>query len=300
MRLESPRLIALLSIGLCSAACVAALQPQPGLARLKAEHPTKLRVYGPSPQAYQREPPDGAEEVSYRSGSLRLKAWLLRPKTGGKHGAVLYAHHGFALSQSDLEDARAFCDAGFVTLLPAWRGENGNPGQFERYFGEVEDASAALTYLSHLKGVDGGRLYAAGDTIGGTTALLLAESGAPLRMAASCSAFPDINEAIASGLKPQYRLFPYDWSVAMENDLRSPGKHLADLVCPVVMYNSDADPLYLRQTRKLPAEAASYGRVVGSVEIPHTTQTSVVRPAIESMVVEFVRDMNRSAESHSR
>ncbi len=224
----------------------------------------------------------------------------MRPRSRGNHPAVLYAHHGFALSQRDLDDARAFCDAGFVTLLPAWRGENGNPGQFERYFGEVDDACAALTYLSHLDGVDSHRLYAAGDTMGGTTVLLLAESGVPLRMAASCSAFPDINEAIATGLKPQYRLFPYDWNAAIENDLRSPGLHVADLVCPVVMYNSDSDPLYQRQTKRLPEVAARYGRVVSWVEIPHTTQTSVVKPAIESMVIEFEHDMNRSAESHKR
>lgn len=246
------------------------------------------------------EPPDGATEVRYASGSLLLKAWLMHPRGKGNHGAVLYAHHGFALSQRDLEDARAFCDAGFVTLLPAWRGENGNPGQFERYFGEVDDACAALNYLSHLDGVDSHHLYAAGDTMGGTTVLLMAECGVPLRMAATCSAFPDINEAIATGLKPQYRLFPYDWNVGIENDLRSPGRHLANLVCPVVMYNSDSDPLYQRQTRKLPGVAASYGRVVFWVEIPHTTQTSVVKPAIERMVDDFERDMNRSDESHNR
>jgi len=202
---------------------------------------------------------------------------------------VLYAHHGFALSHVDFEDARPFVTAGYLVLMPAWRAENGNAGEFQRYFGEVDDACEALQYLNKIPGVDPKRVFAAGDTMGGTTMLLLAESDVDvrLRMVAACSAFPDINEAIERGLTPQRKLFPYDFKDTLENEMRSPGRHLQDLDCPIRLYNSESDVLYVRQAGLLVNLAHNYGKDVTSSVYPHTSQRTVVSLAIRAMIREF-------------
>jgi dipeptidyl aminopeptidase/acylaminoacyl peptidase len=262
------------------------------LASLRLSHPTRLQVVGPSPVAYETEVPPGVTPVYYNSEGRRLLAWLVLPRGGrsARHPAVLYLHQNFALTAQVWEDARPFVEAGFVVLMPSYRGENGNPGAFERYFGEVDDAAAALEYLRNLRQVDPRYLYAAGDTMGGTSALLLAESGAGLRRVAACSPFPDISDAIRHGLSPQGWLFPYNWSSDTENSLRSPGRHLDLLNCPAEIYNSSRDPLYQRQAAALPTEAQKYHKQLSCHVFPNTDQRSVVRPAIRAMVAVFLED----------
>ncbi len=263
------------------------------LTQLRHQHPTQLVVRGASPAPFETDVPVGATPVHYISHGRSLLAWFAMPMepTNKPIPAVLYAHQGFALTAQAWEDARPFVHAGFAVLLPAWRGENGNPGEFERYCGEVEDAAEALEYLRAQPGIDKNRVYAAGDTMGGTTVFLLAESGAAIRKAATCSPFPDIADAIRHGLTPQRWLFPYNWQNDSENSLRSPGRHLKDLVCNLSIYNSSSDPLYQRQARALPALARKYGKVIPTREFAGTDQRTVVKPAVDAMIVEFRKDL---------
>ncbi len=71
-------------------------------------------------------------------------------------------------------------------------GENDNPGQFELFYGEVDDAVAAIDYLRSVPYVDPSRIYLAGHSTGGSITLyppaakrmeeIARQTGAPFRV----------------------------------------------------------------------------------------------------------------------
>lgn len=73
------------------------------------------------------------------------------------------------------QSAAAFREAGMVVFYPAVRGLNGNPGQVESYFGELDDLVAATRWLKAQPFVDPERVYLGGHSSGGTMALLASE-----------------------------------------------------------------------------------------------------------------------------
>lgn len=106
-----------------------------------------------APQGYDSlSTPKGVREIIYQSGKLQLKAWITTSSAGTKLApAVVFLHGGFAFSQDDWDAAQSLVDAGFVLMMPRLRGENGNPGNFEFFGGEVDDAIAAGRYLADVK-----------------------------------------------------------------------------------------------------------------------------------------------------
>src|SRR5437016_3574692 len=59
--------------------------PSLSLAADRAAHPTQLLKHGPAPQKYvQMNPPTGVTEVSYPSGSLKLRAWATNDPGDGR------------------------------------------------------------------------------------------------------------------------------------------------------------------------------------------------------------------------
>jgi acetyl esterase/lipase len=76
------------------------------------------------------------------------------------------------------QSASAFREAGMVVFYPAVRGLNGNPGQVEGYFGELDDLVAATRWLKAQPFVDPDRVYLGGHSSGGTMALLASEYAA--------------------------------------------------------------------------------------------------------------------------
>ena len=141
----------------------------------RAAFHTQLVSRSPAPQDYDEEtPPEGVEVVEYSSGSLQLKAWLWRPaEVLDAAPGLVFLHGGFAFGAGDLEAARLFHDAGMVVLAPMLRGENGNPGHFELFLGELDDAAAAVRWLASQPFVEQGQVYAFGHSVGGGLAGLL-------------------------------------------------------------------------------------------------------------------------------
>jgi uncharacterized RDD family membrane protein YckC/dienelactone hydrolase len=138
--------------------------------------------------------PAGAEIVKYTSDGRQLLAYLVKPAgRSGRKAAILYAHEGSAISGSDLSAIAAFVKAGYVVMAPTWRGEHGNPGFYEMCYGEVNDAEAALEFLSKQADVDSNMIFAAGHGVGGTIALLLAESNKKVKAVATCGALTDMD-----------------------------------------------------------------------------------------------------------
>jgi acetyl esterase/lipase len=57
-------------------------------------------------------------------------------------------------------------DAGYVVLCPSYRGENGNPGEYEMWLGEVDDAAAAIRWLAQHPTVKPDEMYVFGHSSG--------------------------------------------------------------------------------------------------------------------------------------
>ncbi|MEZ4249178.1 MAG: alpha/beta fold hydrolase [Polyangiales bacterium] len=141
----------------------------------RARFETNLVRRGPSPQEYDAlASSEGIELVRYRSGAHEHQALLANHDPTVKRPALLYLHGGFALGEADVRDCQPFVDAGWVVFAPSFRGENGNPGFHELYFGEVDDARAALEHLRALPGVIPEAIVVFGHSAGGVISSLLA------------------------------------------------------------------------------------------------------------------------------
>ena len=209
---------------------------QPSFSSQKKEHKTELISEGPNPAQYDNYVPRGAERITYESDGMKLTAWLMKPTVKGKRPAIVYAHGGDALGAGDVDDARAFVNSGFIVMLPAWRGENGNPGNYEMCYGEVDDAVAAVSYLAERKDVDPSLIFGIGHSIGGTTMLLAAECTDKLAKVAACGALTDM-----TGLYDNYPNEPFVQN-RLEKSLRSAKEHVVNLTCPVLLTYGVRDP----------------------------------------------------------
>ena len=125
-------------------------------------------------------PPDeeNFDLIKYTSPAGEMSAYLTPdPGDGKRHPAMVWAKGGFGGigdflwgEQNRLNDqsAQAFRDAGIVLMCPSFRGENENLGQFELFYGEVDDFIAAIEHVKSLPYVDPERVYIGGHSIGGT------------------------------------------------------------------------------------------------------------------------------------
>ncbi len=159
-------------------------------------------------------------EVEYRSGELALSGWLSElPADGSSRPAVVYLHGGWSFSEVDWTDATPFIDAGYVLFMPRLRGENGNPGHYSGFWGEVDDAVAAGDHVAALPGVDRDRVFVVGHSVGGILATLTAMVPSPYRGAVSLSGVSDMRLFIAS-FGPA--IAPFDFVDETEFRLRDP------------------------------------------------------------------------------
>ncbi len=192
-------------------------QPESKYLQRRAAFKTRLIYRGPSPQRWQREqPPPGVQSITYESGDLALKAWVYVPQTEseGTHPALVYFHGGFAFGSGALEVCRPFIQEGFVVMTPTLRGENGNPGNFELFWGEVDDAKAAVQWLAKRPYVDPQHIYCFGHSVGGgISALLSLHDDVPIRHGGSSGGLYDVHTLDA-------------WREIVPFDLRDPRESL--------------------------------------------------------------------------
>ena len=217
------------------------LSPSP--APLDAD-PEAERPWAPSYSNW-KMPPDGLREVSYRSGGLELKAWVYEPPGVGAAlaPALVYLHPGVgAAGSSWIGDTKPFVEAGFVVMLPTFRGEMGNPGHFEFALGEVDDAKAAIVWLGEQPFVDRTRIYAFGWSYGGfLSAMLSLLDDVPLRHSGS------IGGLLSPGLFNDFEAgaLPFDRSNVEENELRSLVGNIRWMKRKHYAYMGSADSFYV-------------------------------------------------------
>ena len=268
---------------------------RPYIARRHA-HETKLTATGPSPGKYaDYEPPRGVVSVTYPSGELQLKAWYALPLgTSGMHNApaLVYFHGDFAFGPDDFEVVRPFLDAGYVVMTPMLRGENGNPGDFELLWGEVDDARAAIEWISNQAYVDRRRIYAFGHSIGGgIAAMLTLDAQLPLRMSASCGVIY-VPETFARWARSEQNreLVRFDADDPRETTLRVLGPNLPWMVHRHVAYVGDADPWFLDNAERLERRAWELGKPFEKVVVEGDHMKSL-RPALDAFLELTQRDL---------
>jgi dienelactone hydrolase len=240
----------------------AAAAQAPFLARRNA-HTTVLRARGPSPGKYVEViPPPGVLEIRYPSGELELPAWYATPPGQGQVPALVYFHGDFAFGADDFEAVRPFLDAGFAVLTPTLRGENGNPGDFELLWGEVDDARAAIGWLATQPRIDRSRIYAFGHSIGGgIVALTSLYPELPLRTTGSCGGIymPETFQRWANSERNR-ELVRFDPSDPEEIELRVLGPNLAWMVHRHVAYVGRDDPWFVTNAKALADAAWALGK----------------------------------------
>jgi dienelactone hydrolase len=241
---------------------------------------TKLIRQGPAPQPGTAvSPPPGVAEVEYRSGDLRLKAWVNRPADESrKRPAILFLHGGFAFGREDWDLAQPYRDAGFIAMAPLLRGENGQPGVFTLWYDEVDDVLAAAEFLARQPYVDASHLYVAGASAGGTLSLLAAQASRRFRAAASFSASPD-QALLVRHAKME---LPFDEADPRELQMRSPLAYAGSFKCPVRIYYATQDHFVLT-SRRTAEVAKAKGLDVEAVAIEGDHGSSVP-PAITQSI----------------
>lgn len=165
-------------------------------ASARAGFRTRLLIDGPAPeQAQPLGKPPGAERITYAGGpdgSIPLIAWVneYTPSSQLKP-AVLFLHGGNATGEGHWQLMKPYAEAGFVVMLPSFRGENGQAGNYSGFYDETSDALAAARHLESLPGVDRNRLFLAGHSNGGTLSLLAAMTVRSFKAAVPISAGVD-------------------------------------------------------------------------------------------------------------
>jgi dipeptidyl aminopeptidase/acylaminoacyl peptidase len=216
------------------------------LAEYRAMFPTKLTRHGPPPRAWQSpgplKLPSGVKEVTFQSGSLDLKGWLSQvPEDGQNHPAVVFCHGGFWFGNSDWDVLRPFIDEGFVVMAPRVRGENGNPGDFEYYYGEVDDVIAAGRFVAGLKGIDRSRIFVSGHSAGGDLATLSVMVDSPFAISAPIGATLDMRIMARATDDRHKQLVVFDPNDVHEVEARCAMLFTASLRSPIILFHGDRD-----------------------------------------------------------
>lgn len=256
------------------------------LAAARKAFVTRLSVRGPAPQRFEKLTlPPGVKEIEYTSGNLKLKGWLsLDNGDGKKKPAVVFLHGGWSFGEEDWDDAQPFAEAGFVLFMPMLRGENGNPGIYESFLGEVDDAIAAGQFVSALPHVDPARVFVAGHSVGGVLTCLTAMMPSPFKAAASLDGYVDM-ESWAAG-SPDSQV-PYPRNDPEEVRLRNPMAFVHSLRIPLRLYaGSDG--------RAVNAPLANKAKQAGKdceLVVVRGDHHQMVAPAVQQAIAWWVRDL---------
>lgn len=150
--------------------------------------------------------------------------------------------------RSNDQSAAAFREAGMVVFYPAVRGLNGNPGQVESYFGELDDLVAATRWLKSQPYVDPERVYLGGHSSGGTMALLAAEYAPEWAAVFAFGAVID-PQLYGNGL---WGVQPVGAKDMAGQRLRAPYRWLDSITMPtLVLEGSDGNAVDIAEFRKV-------------------------------------------------
>jgi hypothetical protein len=229
--------------------------------------------------------------VDYDSDVGKLAAYLTPdPRDGGRHPAVIWLGGDDCNSIGDVwhqasadndQTAAAFREAGIVMMFPSLRGGNTNPAYNEALFGEVDDVLAAADFLAGQRYVDSKRIYLGGHNLGGTLALLVAESSDRFRVVFAFG--PATTGVIVSARG----FVPYPHDDIREVAIRSPGFWLHSIRTPVFVLEG----IQLRHRPGLmPLPDRPQNPLVHFLRARNASDNSLLAPATQLIAQKIVQD----------
>jgi acetyl esterase/lipase len=225
---------------------------------------TKLVRKGPVPERYKMGiVPPNVRVVQYPSGKLQLMAWYAPAQSPKPRPALVYFHGGFSFSRDDYEDMQLFADAGFNIFCPTFRAENGNPGNHEMFYGELDDARAAIEWLKKQPEVDPHNIFTFGHSAGGVISALLSIYPNAARLTASAGGMYDV--ALFEDGK-----LPFDTFSETEMRLRVFPPNAAQCKTKHFAYVGDEDVDNRRGAEKAKKNAATTNAPLTVVQVPGT------------------------------
>lgn len=281
------------SLGLVGCAAAPRAEAPRTWAARKAAYATRLRERGPSPGKWAPQtPPDDVQEVRYVSAGRELLAWYAAPPGAAGAPGLVYFHGEFSFAAWDFAQVRPFLAAGFAVMTPALRGENGNPGDFELLYGEVDDGAAAVRWLASRPGVDARRIYTLGHSAGGgVSALLALVPDLPLAVTASVGGiYTPQTFGRWARYEGQRQLVRFDPALADEAELRALAANLPDMRRPHRAYVGREDAAILDNARAAAAEARRIGAPFTLTEIAGDHEKSL-RPGVAA----YLKDLTEGA-----
>src|SRR5512140_3426123 len=124
------------------------------------------------------------QDLDYLSDGLHIKGYLFTPAPlsaggadlgGGRRPGVVFNHGGVSgISKDMIRRSGDLVRAGYVVIIPAYRGEGGSEGKVEVAAGEVDDVLNAAEILRHHSAVDPDRLALIGSSHGALVSVLAA------------------------------------------------------------------------------------------------------------------------------
>jgi len=213
----------------------------------RAAFKTKLSESAPKGDGSEPDRPGSLFTLTtYKSSAGDLAAYLTPdPKDGQKHPAIIVCTGGFGGIGDDSWMVERFTGhfrkAGMVVMCPSWRGQQKNPGVFEGFYGELDDALAAVEHVRALPYVDPARVYITGHSTGGTISLLVAEATDKVRASFPLGPCFDMAAVTHDG-KFYGDPAPFDAGNPLEVRLRSPIEFIAGLKAPTFSFEGRLSP----------------------------------------------------------
>jgi dienelactone hydrolase len=137
--------------------------------------------------------------VDYRSCRTPLAAFWCLPanvEPGSTRAAVIFHCAGDRLNDDvtldalDVEDMRAFLDAGYIVMTPTYRGQGDNPGPWEPVNGPGEDALAAAGWARERPEARPFNIFHVGRGVGANIALYAARLSSELEVCGAVALLP--------------------------------------------------------------------------------------------------------------
>lgn len=198
----------------------------------RGAHVTELTKAVRDLEPLQAPPEDSNTELVTYPGPLGpLTGYLVRPANlQASQGAVIFLNGGFppgggSKVWEDWSKAKPLIDAGLVVMYPTMRGDCGNQGVQESFYGEVDDVLAARDYLAGLSTVKEDDIYLVGHSTGATLAILVAEATDKFR---AVFALGPVSDPAVYGRQA----ITYDPDSATERRLRAPIEFLSTITTP--------------------------------------------------------------------
>lgn len=191
-------------------------------------------------------PPNIFNLITYSAKAGEMFAYLTPPPNHkiAKLPAVIWLNGGYGgIGGSDYfwqpksidndQTGATFHDPNIVLMIPSFRGENTNPGNYEMFYGEIEDLDAARQYLASIPYIDAKRIYIVGHSTGGTRALLASEYSDKFRAIFSLGGIPDLKLRTTGPIAVE---LPFEQSNEEEFNVRSVYRYIKSIKRPTFYF----------------------------------------------------------------